>query len=64
MNEIQEGSVVVLKSGGPTMTVISLTAGSYSADDAPKDKAYCQWFDGRGGKPQSDTFPLVALELN
>lgn len=60
-NEITEGSVVKLKSGGPDMTVIFLTAGSYASDNAPKDKAHCQWFDKSGGKPYSDTFPLSAL---
>lgn len=61
MSEIKAGSTVRLKSGGPLMTVTYLTAGSYAADDAVPDKAHCQWFGSAGGKPDSETFPLVAL---
>lgn len=63
MDEIEEGSVVRLKSGGPLMTVVFLTAGSYAGEDAPKDKAYCQWFPDKAAKPSSDTFPLKSLQL-
>lgn len=61
MSEIKEGDTVRLKSGGPLMTVIYLTAGSYAPEDAPKNKAYCQWFPDHSKKPESDTFPLIAL---
>ena len=63
MDEITEGSIVQLKSGGPQMTVIFLTAGAYAAEDAPKDKAHCSWFTKDGTKPLSETFPLIALTL-
>lgn len=63
MDEITEGSIVALKSGGPRMTVIHLTAGAYAAEGAPKDKAYCQWFPDKSVKPAGDTFPLKALDL-
>ena len=63
MDEIKEGSTVRLKSGGPLMTVMFLTAGFYASEGATKDKAHCQWFDKAGGKPHSETFPLTALAL-
>lgn len=61
MDDIKEGDTVRLKSGGPTMTVISLTAGSYAGPTDPKNKAYCKWFSEGEKKPESDTFPLTAL---
>ncbi|WP_342249358.1 YodC family protein [Sphingomonas sp. OTU376] len=64
MDEIKEGSVVRLKSGGPAMTVIFLTAGAYSSENDPKNKAHCQWFAESGGKPLSETFPLTSLLLD
>lgn len=54
-NELKEGDVVMLKSGGPKMTVE--TIGQYDYEN----KAYCTWFDGN--KKVSDLFKLEALAL-
>lgn len=54
MNEaISEGDVVVLKSGGPNMTVTTV------ADLYGVPTAWCSWFDGK--KQCSGTFNLLAL---
>lgn len=39
-NQIKAGDVVMLKSGGPRMTVTWVSDG----------KTYCQWFDGNDAK--------------
>lgn len=62
MSDIKEGDTVRLKSGSPIMTVIYLTAGAYARDDDPKDKAHCKWFPDGAKKPESETFPLIALQ--
>jgi uncharacterized protein YodC (DUF2158 family) len=49
--QIKEGDVVVLESGGPSMTVISIESGGY---------LLCKWFD-EAGKVSSQTFPASAL---
>jgi len=51
-DQIEVGSVVQLKSGGPRMTVTSFLG----------DRVVCSWFDS-GGKHGSDSFPLSALKL-
>lgn len=48
---MKEGDVVVLKSGGPRMTI----------EEINDDAALCQWFDGT--KAQRERFPLKSLEL-
>lgn len=50
-NELKSGDVVVLKSGGPRMTVRSRT---------PEGDLFCNWFDGRELKGSS--FAEVTLE--
>jgi len=60
-NEIQAGSVVQLKSGGPKMTVDQVgetqTSGALSA--------WCTWFtqDKAPWTKESDVFPLTSLKL-
>jgi uncharacterized protein YodC (DUF2158 family) len=53
--EIKAGDVVMLKSGGPTMTVSSV--GDYYGTMS----AWCVWFDGR--KQSTGTFPLTSLRI-
>lgn len=54
LEEIKKGELVVLKSGGPTMTVTSV------GDHWGEQTAWCSWFDGK--KPENATFPVVALK--
>ena len=54
MNEFNPGDVVVLKSGGPKMTVDQIEAGS-------RQKVWCDWFEG--SKKFTDTFPPTSLEI-
>ena len=42
-NEIKEGDVVMLKSGGPAMTVSSVYKQEYGSDMV----AWCAWFEGK-----------------
>jgi len=56
-NELKTGDVVVLKSGGPQMTVNFIEEGS----DPPS--AYCTWFDKNQTK-QSSSFPVASLIKN
>ncbi len=51
--DLKAGDVVVLKSGGPNMTVTSV------GDHYGVQTAWCTWFDGK--KQQHGTFNLVAL---
>jgi len=55
MNNIQPGSVVQLKSGGPYMTVAKL----YDTDRGPR--AQCDWFEGT--KAQYNSYPLTSLNV-
>jgi uncharacterized protein YodC (DUF2158 family) len=55
MNEFKPGDVVVLKSGGPAMTVESI---GRSEDGQPR--ARCTWFEG--GKVASHLFIMAMLE--
>ena len=50
MDEFKPGDVVVLRSGGPSMTV--------AAVDGPV--ASCQWFDGK--EPKQKDFLMIVLE--
>ena len=55
MSEFQPGDVVVLKSGGPKMTV------DQTGDDSlGRAAVWCDWFEGN--KKISDTFPPTSLE--
>jgi len=49
MSEIKKGDRVVLKSGGPLMTVQGV--GDYSMSSGIEDGALCVWFDGNNPKP-------------
>lgn len=57
MDQIKAGDVVVLKSGGPKMTVskIGIAGGSDTTS------AWCDWFEGT--KPQKGVFPLTSLQV-
>jgi len=61
-NEIKEGSVVQLRSGGPNMTVawVEKAGEQYSVDVAA-----CTWFvhDRALWKSEEKVFPLTALKL-
>jgi len=57
MNEIKQGDVVQLKSGGPRMTV-SLVA--KDKDNVEVLSACCDWFEG--SKAVKGTFPLHSLK--
>jgi uncharacterized protein YodC (DUF2158 family) len=56
MNEIKEGDVVQLKSGGPSMTVSSV-----GKDNGGTLTAWCQWFEKN--KPQGGSFPVSSLRI-
>ena len=60
MADIQVGSTVVLKSGGPVMTIQEI--GKKSMDPNGADHAWCHWFDKN--KLTTGVFPLTSLELN
>lgn len=48
----KEGDLVVLKSGGPVMTVVDVSPDGSGV--------WCQWFSGK--KLEKGHFPMVALE--
>ena len=58
MDEFKAGDVVVLKSGGPSMTVRSVFM--HATDRVPI--AECTWF--LDGKPTSASFPVAMLEAD
>jgi uncharacterized protein YodC (DUF2158 family) len=51
-DEIKAGDIVMLKSGGPSMTVVFIEG----------EEAYCQWFDAKK-EHQDRRFYLVTLKL-
>lgn len=53
--EIQNGSVVQLKSGGPEMTVFSIEGTGEAR------KVWCEWFVDN--KPQQHGFRITSLDL-
>lgn len=57
--QIKEGSIVQLKSGGPTMTV------SWVNDHLGVLSAYCEWFvqDKAPWKKDGAVFPVTSLKL-
>ena len=56
--EFKVGDTVILKSGGPTMTITSISESGYMGGGPVH--AYCTWFDGNGVK--TGDFPLPAIE--
>jgi uncharacterized protein YodC (DUF2158 family) len=50
MSDVKPGDVVMLKSGGPKMTV----------DQLDGARVWCDWFEG--SKKLSDVFPRTSLE--
>lgn len=63
MEQIREGDLVMLKSGGPKMTV--QTIGQYVVDGRVVAGATCVWHeDGRQGPiTRVQAFPLTSLKL-
>ena len=59
MSEIIKGDRVMLKSGGPVMTVQNL--GDYTMSSGIEKGALCVWFDGN--KPMEMVFDIEALEI-
>lgn len=55
--EIEIGSVVQLKSGGPAMTVANLGESQLGTMTA-----WCEWFDEKR-QPRKETFTLTVLKL-
>lgn len=53
---IKLGDVVVLKSGGPRMTVSEIIRGGVER------RALCEWYDPTDRTFEAGDFPLVALE--
>ncbi|NQE62390.1 YodC family protein [Caulobacter sp. RHG1] len=51
---MQVGDTVMLKSGGPVMTINQI------ADQYGVQTAWCAWFDGK--KEAKSTFPLTSLK--
>lgn len=54
-DEFKPGDVVVLKSGGPLMTVLEV-----GGLPGSKARVYCSWFDGKNEK--HDNWPPEALK--
>ncbi len=61
-DEIKPGSIVQLKSGGPTMTVNWV---QYPNERRSFSEAYCEWFieDKAPWKTEGRVFPLTSLKL-
>lgn len=72
MQELKSGDVVMLKSGGPKMTIQRFVGDASDVSSKFQDEALkiikgnkegdvvCQWFDGNISK--NDIFPMVSLE--
>lgn len=59
MADFKKGDVVVMRSGGPQMTVVDL--GDYSGyGTGPENGVKCQWFDK--AKRMEDVFDVEALK--
>ncbi|TNE37205.1 MAG: DUF2158 domain-containing protein [Alphaproteobacteria bacterium] len=56
MSDFSIGDVVMLKSGGPVMTVTKIEENSTG-----REKIWCVWFDSKGVR-QTSNFPPEALE--
>jgi uncharacterized protein YodC (DUF2158 family) len=57
--DIKIGDIVVLKSGGPLMTVADI--GDYSFGGGGENQAKCIWFEKT--KKFEDVFPLETLTI-
>ena len=58
--EIKAGDIVVLKSGGPAMTVSEV--GYEQGYESGPESAWCDWFDDKK-QPQRKVFRLSSLQL-
>jgi len=59
MSEIKKGDIVMLKSGGPVMTVQNV--GDLARTTGIEDGVLCVWFDGN--RPQQMVFEKDSLEI-
>jgi uncharacterized protein YodC (DUF2158 family) len=59
MSDIKKGDKVILKSGGPLMTIQII--GDYSMNHGIDKGALCVWFDG--SKPMEKVFDTDTLEI-
>lgn len=59
MTKFKIGDVVILKSGGPMMTVHNL--GDYSQSGGPKEGVLCVWFNNQ--QKNEDVFHEDTVEL-
>lgn len=59
MEQFKKGDVVILKSGGPPMTIHDL--GDFSLGCGVKNGALCVWFDGP--RRQEGVFELESIEI-
>jgi uncharacterized protein YodC (DUF2158 family) len=59
-DEIKAGDIVVLKSGGPKMTVSQVGERQFD----PRQHAWCDWFIQEHGNwtKRDDVFPLTSLK--
>ncbi len=60
MNRFKKGDLVILKSGGPVMTVEDM--GDYLMGGGPQNGVKCVWFNGPNR--QEALFGEESLELN
>lgn len=60
MANIGKGDVVVLKSGGPDMTVDEIGDYSQGMGMGPTNGVHCVWFDGK--KPMDKVFDAAVLK--
>ena len=60
MSELKKGDEVMLKSGGPIMTIQNI--GSYTMPHGIENGALCVWFDGN--KPMEKVFDVATLEVS
>jgi len=60
-NKFNRGDVVVMKSGGPPMTVDKVPGDyAYSGASAPMSEYHCEWF--KGANAQQGTFAEHVLK--
>lgn len=61
MSELVKGDVVLLKSGGPLMTIANIRQQRAIGGSPPAVLAFCQWFEGN--QPMEKWFDSTALQV-
>ncbi|WP_157966857.1 YodC family protein [Pseudomonas sichuanensis] len=61
MSEFLKGDVVLLKSGGPLMTIANIRQQRAIGGFAPTVFVFCQWFEGN--KAMEKWFDITTLEV-